>query len=288
MTGSAFRNRPATPVKCLAATHDAMTGETGTHSVEDLHRVALLRSEALVVLREEPATQSSLQDRLDVSKTTAYRTTNALADHGLAERRNGTYALTAVGEIAAERAEALCLALSATEHVDPLFELIDRAALDLDPALLAESVVTRASSSRPYAPIRRFWSVVSEAEQLGLLYNTVHAPDSMDRYAELVEDGLALTIVYDPATAETNVAAIAEHRPGLLSAGKAELRVGAESFGGGVAMTEARVGVMGHDPEKGTPVVAADTDDPDALAWGESLFDRHYEASEPIEKVTSE
>ncbi len=259
-----------------------MTGDPGGHTVTEAHRIAFLRSEALVALRDGPLDRSTLQDRLETSKTTAYRTTRALTDHGFVVQENGAYSLTAAGEVATERAEGLCLALSAVEHVDPLFDLIDRTALDLDPALFADATVTHAASADPYAPIRRFWAVVSQADRLSLLYNTIHAPDSLDRYAELEADGLALTIVYDPATAERNLASIEDHRPKLRSADGVDLYVGARPFGGGVAVTSDRVGLMGYDPNTGTPVVAADTDDPAAIEWGDALVERHCGAAEPV------
>lgn len=260
-----------------------MPGDPVTHSVEDVHRTALRRSEALVLLRDGPMTRATLQERLDVSKSTAYRTTTTLAEHGFVERRDSEYVLTAAGDAAAERAEAFCRTVTAMQRVDPLFELVDREALDLDPALFDDAVVTHATRSQPYGPHRRFWSVVGDATRLRLLYNTVHAPEAISRYVDVVAAGLDLTVVYDPETVWKNLDAIEEHHPGLLAADGVEVRVGADSFGGGVAITEDRVGVMGHDPTKGTPVVAVDTDDPAALEWGDALFERHYAASESVD-----
>lgn len=91
-------------------------------------------------------------------------------------------------------------------------------------------------------------------------------------------------MVYDPATAERNLAAIEDHRPGLRSADGVDLYVGARPFGGGVAVTGDRVGLMGYDPEAGMPVVAADTDTLSAVEWGDALVDRHCEAAEPVVK----
>lgn len=262
-----------------------MTREVGVHRVEDEHRVALMRSEALVVLRDGPMSRTTLQKELRTSKTTAYRTTTALADHGFVERNNdGEYELTAAGDVAADRASGLCQAISAVDHVDPLFELIDRQALDVDPTVFGDATVTHATRDEPHAPLRRFWSVVDDAGRLTLLYDSVHAPNSIDRYADRIGDGLDLTIIYEPDTIENNLRVLEGNQPELLSTNGAELRLASSAFGGGVALTNERVVVMGNDPMQGTQVVAVDTDDPAALEWGRTLVDEHYERSDPVEQ----
>lgn len=261
-----------------------MARDDGVHRVEEAHRIAVVRSKALVTLRDGPMSRTTLQRQLRTSKSTAYRMTTALEENGFVERTGGEYRLTAAGRVAAERAESLCRAVTAIDHVDPLFELIDREALGLDPVLLEDAVVTHATQEEPYGPLRRFWSVVSESKELSMLYNTIHAPDSITRYHDLVEDGLDLTVIYDPETVEQNVAVLEEHCPAMFDAAGAELRVGKESYSGGIALTEDRVGVMGNDPTRGTQVVAVDTGDPAALEWGSDLIDGHYERSEPVER----
>lgn len=121
-----------------------------------------------------------------------------------------------------------------------------------------------------------------------MLYNTVHAPDSITRYLDLVEDGLDLTVIYDPETVEQNVAVLEAHCPAMFAAAGAELHVSTESYSGGIALTEDRVGVMGNDPTQGTQVVAVDTGNPAALEWGNDLVDRHYADAESIEDWRSQ
>ncbi|MFC6837721.1 helix-turn-helix transcriptional regulator [Halomarina ordinaria] len=239
------------------------------------------RAPLLAALRTEPHDRRDLQAALDVSKPTVHRATRSLADHGLVERENGHYRLTAAGHVVAERVDDLARAGRAARRLDPLLEVVDPEALGLRVEHFAGATVTSAAPGTPYRPVERFMSLVEGTDSLRGFDTATVAPMHVEGIYERIVDGMETDIVYLPSVVESILESNPERGAAAVESGNLTLSVH-EAVPCGLALFDERVGVGGYDPETGTLSVFVDTDDPAAYEWGEALYERYREESTPL------
>jgi len=225
------------------------------------------RAEAMTALRDEPLTRRELESRLDVSRATVHRLTSALADHGLVERTNAHHELTPLGEtVAAELAR---------------FGETVSTAVDVDPELFLDAETTVSTPGTPYAPVRRFVELLDETETVRGFDTTALAPVSAEEVFDVITDGMQTEVIYEPSIIESIVESYPDRSEALLDRDNLTVYVH-ESLPFGLTLYESRVGVGAYDGRTGTLQLYVDTDDRDALAWGERVYEHYRERAEPL------
>ncbi|WP_254545771.1 helix-turn-helix transcriptional regulator [Halomarina pelagica] len=239
------------------------------------------RGPFLAALRERPHDRRDLQAALDVSKPTVHRAMRALDDEGLVERSDGRYRLTGAGRIVAERVASLDRAGRAIRRLSPLLALVDPIALDLDVERFADATVTTAGAGAPYRPVRRFMTLVEGTDSLRGFDTTTVAPMHVEGIYERIVDGMETDVVYPSSVVEEILESNPERGAAAVESGNLALSVH-EEVPCGLALFDDRVGIGGYDPDTGALRVFVDTDDPDAYAWGESLYERYRTEATPL------
>lgn len=131
----------------------------------------LARSETRVQVmdalrREGELSKRELRERIDASRTTIQRNLEALEDWGWVQNSDRVYSLAKCGELIAHEFTSLRETVSATEHLQPVLQWLDRSNLDLDLRLLSEADIITASEGDPWAMVNRHVKRLREAENV--------------------------------------------------------------------------------------------------------------------------
>jgi len=239
------------------------------------------RAEAMAALRDEPLTRRELESRLDVSRATVHRLTSALADHGLVERTNAHHELTPLGETVAAELAGFGETVSTARELQPLFAAADGTPVDVDPELFLDAETTVSTPGTPYAPVRRFVELLDETETVRGFDTTALAPVSAEEVFDVITDGMQTEVIYEPSIIESIVESYPDRSEALLDRDNLTVYVH-ESLPFGLTLYESRVGVGAYDGRTGTLQLYVDTDDRDALAWGERVYEHYRERAEPL------
>ncbi|WP_114576081.1 winged helix-turn-helix domain-containing protein [Saliphagus sp. LR7] len=255
-----------------------MAGDRRADAMDRLRYAPILEA-----CRNAPRTRRELAEATDVSRTTVYRMTVALADQEYVERTADGYRTTTRGEAFGRLAETFLEGIEAIDRLDPLFEVVSHPDL-LDHAhTLTDPTVTTVDATDPYRvadrAIERFEAahdprgVVSSASPTGLLEDAREIVDTKDRIEWLfAERALA---AHDAVGGEAFLDALeAPH----LSIGVVPDEAVPFTF----SVDRDDVSVSGHDPTSGLPTVIVESDSPAAWAWLDGRFRSLQKRATPL------
>lgn len=113
-------------------------------------------SPLIETLQGEALERKELEQRLEISRATSHRYTNALGEKGLIEKSDGAFTLTELGETMTEivgefkRKTRMALILA------PALEALPDTAPAIDTAAFTDATVTTAGPGNPYRGVNRF------------------------------------------------------------------------------------------------------------------------------------
>lgn len=256
--------------------------ERESGDVTELLDVSISRMDVLDLLRTGPLRRAELESDLGVSKTTAHRIVRALSDHGLVERTVEGYALTPFGQVAAEEVVRTRRTFEAADALRPFLDAIAAVPFDLDVSQFADAVVTTSRPTDPYPPVARFMELLVGSSTLRGFDTTTIAPIFVDDIRREILGGMEVSVVYLPDTAAQIADAHPEELADSMASGNVELFT-SESLPFGLALFDDRIGIGAYDTGTGMLTTFVDTDDPDAIEWGEALYEHYREDAEPFE-----
>lgn len=236
----------------------------------------------LGALRAGPLDRRDLQERVGVSRPTIHRQLRALGDAGLVAKRNGTFALTPVGELAAaefSRTFAVMDTVAALCHVVPWLPVGE---LDFDFDRLRHAEVTLPGPNDPFAPTRRMLQAVHGAAEIRMLtYTFLPEADPAARRC-FVEEGqffqgvldatLVRSLLEDPASAA--------HLQDLLTRG-ARIGVASEPVPHILTIADEHV-LIGAVDDGGSPRGLLVTDDEVVRTWAEETVDGYLARADQL------
>jgi len=258
------------------ATVSVVNGEGRDSTRDDVLTVAVQRSDALAAFGDGPIRRADLEDAVSVSRTTAHRIIHALEEHGLIAPTPDGYERTPLGDAVADAVRDADDAIRGALSVEPLLRAIRETPFEVDAALFADATVTTPEPGDPYAPVRRFADLVEGASRLRGFDTTTLAPTYVDALRERILGGMETSVVYLPAVAERMADSYPDTVAAAVASGHLHLFV-RDSLPFALALVDGRVGLGAYDDDTGMLARFVDTDDADAVAWGERLYE-HYRA----------
>ena len=221
-----------------------------------------------------------LAESVSVSRPTAHRIIESFEQADLIERRNGTYELTPYGEAVGDIVRTY---RDEIVSVNSLKSLINSLPDDVgfDYRLFSDAVVTEASYDNPFRPMNRFIELFEEATRIQGFNKSFLEPMYIDVAYEQIEAGMESDIIYEPNVIDLvvseypNIAQKAFENGHVTAAVHDDLPLAMAIFDG-------RIGLGVHAESMGTPIAWVDTDNPEAIAWGEALFERYKTESTPL------
>jgi predicted transcriptional regulator len=241
----------------------------------DLLSEVVRRAPMIAALREEPLDRRELEQRLEVSKSTAHRNTTTLAEQGLVERTDGEYHLTEFGEAVADVVATFETDMRTTVRLAPLFEAVAGLRPRCPINAFSDATVTTADRGDPFGPLARFVSLVKETDTLRMFDSYAVAPTYIDEVHGRVLDGLETKVIERPDVAEDIIENYPRKCVELCASEFLTMRLHDE-LPFGLVLLDSRIGVGVRAPETGSPRAFVDTDDPEARAWAETLFESSW------------
>jgi predicted transcriptional regulator len=245
------------------------------HPSRDLLIEVVRRAPMISALREGALDRRDLERRLEISRSTAHRTTTSLGDRGLVERTDGEYHLTEFGEAVADVVATFETDLRTVVRLAPLFDAV----ADVQPRCpidaFSDATVTTADRGDPFGPLARFVSLVKETDTLRMLDSYAVAPTYIDEVHGRVLDGLETKVVERPDVVEDILENYPRKCVELCASDFLTMRLHDE-LPSGLVILDSRIGVGVRDPGTGAPHALVDTDDPEARAWAETLFESYW------------
>lgn len=240
-------------------------------SVDDAAAL-IQRANVLEACREGPVGRSTIADRADCSRTTAYRATADLEDRGLIERANGGYRLTGSGAAMLDHLGAFRTKLAGTSRIQPLFDFVDSPALVEQAHQFADAELVVQDPAAPYHIETRLQSVIDDTEtEMWGMTTGLGSPALAEAMFERIEAGVDVEWVLP---ADTYDHFVTEY--GTLSAHAVDDEQTTvhtrDAIPLDLAVYDETLVVIGFDHERGVIGAVALTDEPDALRWARERF----------------
>lgn len=247
----------------------------------------LSRRERLIrELCDEPHTKQELVGSLECSRSTIDRALRRLVDERLVEHDGGTYRLTLQGSLAFAEFERFSNRVSGVLEASDVLDVLP-ADCGLDAIVFESATVVEANRTAPHEPLETYLDDVRRADSVRALGSVV-IPQYVQTFRDrLVDGGMEGTFVLESAAIEHLVV---EHRSTLaevVELDRFSLREVETTPPFSLVLFEigdsTRLGVLVYVIEGVRGYVA--TDDPEAVDWGETLFDRHLVSGTEISDV---
>ena len=227
----------------------------------------------LDALRAGPLDRRDLQERVGVSRPTIHRQLRALGDAGLVTKRNGTFALTPVGELAATEFSRMFEVMDTVSALSQVVPWLPVAEFDFEFDRLRHAEVTLPRLNDPFAPTRRMLRIIHGADHIRMLtYTFLPEGDPATRrcfveegqfFEGILDSTLVRSLLEDPASTA--------HLRDLLTR-DARIRVAPEPVPIILAIVDEQV-IIGAVDDGGSPRGLIVTDDAVIRAWAEETVD---------------
>lgn len=236
----------------------------------------------LEALRAGPLDRRDLQERVGVSRPTIHRQVRALGADGLVAKRDGAFALTPVGELAATEFARVFEGMDTVSALSRIARWVPLEAFDFDHDRLRGADVVLSRPNDPFAPTRRLLREVHSADDIRILtYTFLPEGDPATRRC-FIEDHQSLVGVLDLELLEAILAdpASTAHLQALL-AGGARIAVAVEPVPIILTIADETV-LIGAVDDGGSPQALLVTDDEAIRTWAEHSVDDSFERADRL------
>lgn len=245
-------------------------------TVEDLE--FLVRSEhrvdALRALVEGPCDRDGLQSAIGASKATVARLLNDLEERDWVVRDGHQYELTDLGQFVAEEVLALLDRMETERAVRDVWQWFPTDLPGFTFGLFADAVVSFPESHSPYQPLPRFVELVEAAHTMRGFSERSLKPGTYDVILRNAADGMETKLALSSAVIDEMVD-VSDEKVIEAAIESSHLTVlESETFptDAGFALFEDCLALYCRD-DNGVTKAGIDTDNPAAIAWGESIYE---------------
>jgi predicted transcriptional regulator len=249
---------------------------------DEVTTVLLEREQVLSALQDGPCDHRTLEERLDISKSTCHRIVRTLENNGLVRKSDGGYELTELGRVLKRQVDRYESAVDTAVEMEPLLRGIAQSDVDFEIELFADANIVHAQSNNPHPPINRFIELLRDSETLRNMGPTPVAPTMVDEVADLLfNEEKRLEIIKPEPVISHYVSSQGEPLRRAAEQKKVGFRI-CDDITFGLSLYDDHVGVRGYNLDTGSILLFADTDDPEAVAWGEAVFESYRSRAEPM------
>lgn len=233
-------------------------------------------------LREGTAGPATLAADLDCARRSVQRNLAAFTDRGWAERGDGGYRLTTVGDLVARTHKEYLDRLDRLERFAPLLRHLDTDHAP-DPAHLDGADLVVASPENPQAPVHAYVDSLKRFEGKRVrMCSPVLSRIFHEAHASLALRGVHTDLVLSEATAQRAKELNPLEFEAVLRVGVLDLFAHPGPVPFGLTVGDDRLLLAAYDDD-GHLQACLDAEDPELLAWGRDLFERYRERSEQVE-----
>ncbi|ELZ61132.1 MULTISPECIES: winged helix-turn-helix domain-containing protein [unclassified Haloferax] len=242
------------------------------------------RVDALRYLAERPHSRRELVERTGASQPTMGRILSDFEDRSWLVREDGAYRATVTGELVSRGFDDLVDILDTDAKLRPVVEWLPTDAITFDLEHLTEATITTPSQVRPNAPVKRAVSLLSEAEDVRIFsyaFNEQNLDIVRERTAAGDQrfEGVFSSAAIDALAHDSQ---LREQLRDLLNADAAAVRITDEPIPMAATIADTTVHLFLRD-DNGILQASIDVTEPEVLAWADDLFERYWEAAEPLD-----
>ena len=240
------------------------------------------RSSVLDALREGPLDRRDLQERVGASRPTIHRQIRALEADGLVVKRDGAFALTPVGELAAAEFARTFEVMDTVSALSKIVRWLPVSAFDFDFARLRDAEVALPHPNDPFAPNRRMLRRIHGADRIRMVtYTFLPEGDPAARRC-FIEEHQSFEGVLDPTLFESLLAdpAGATHLRDLLAHGS-HIAVAPAPVPLILILADETV-IIGAVDSGGSPRGLLVTDDDVVRTWAEDAVDAYLDEATQV------
>lgn len=239
-------------------------------------------------LQEEPLERRQLEDRLDVSRSTSHRYVRTLQELGLVEKTNGRYVLTDLGTDIAETVATFETEVGTRLRLAPMMEVVRGATPPVDIAAFEDATVTSVDDGEPFAPLRRFVSLVQETESLRGINTARIAPTYLEEFRGRILDGMETELIDPPHITEDIMERYPEKIVQVCASENVTILIheDEDTLPFGLVLFDDHVAIGLFHTTKGTLETLIDTDEPAAIEWATAVYDQCKSESIQLDNAT--
>jgi len=227
-----------------------------------------------------------LQRRLNVSKTTSYRFTQALGEMELIEKSAGRYKRTAAGDEIVRELSSFETTVRTTLTLAPILEGARDTTAPIPIEAFADATITTVNGGDAYGQVDRFIALVEETDTLwGIDLNSI-VPLYIDEITQPVLNGMELEMIDTPTTVEDTVDKFPYTCAKLCVNGNVTSWLHDE-LPFGLAIFDDRVGIGVQGPDERRLRAFVDTDSAAVYEWATAVYESYRDESirlEPFSK----
>lgn len=167
--------------------------------------------------------------------------------------------------------------------MEPLLEAFETAGLALDIDLFTDATITMPEAGDPYPFVDRSMELFRNSETIRVIdWNQFIPPLYVEKALEnAIETGMRGEFIV-PKSVALEVATGFPDLQKRVAAGEASGKWFLhDDIPFGMALYDDRLDLRAYDDDTGRPLLLVDTDDPDALAWAENVYERYRDRAEP-------
>ncbi|MFP4074197.1 MAG: helix-turn-helix transcriptional regulator [Actinomycetota bacterium] len=224
-------------------------------------------------LSNRPLDRRDLEERIDVSKTTGYRITRSLEEHGLVERVGRSYELTCSGTEVLQATSRFEGTVRLAFRLGPALAPLQASDASVDIEAFADATVTSVYGY-VHGPVNRFLALLDETTTLrGLAVSRV-APFYLGEIQERLAEGLVFEQILRPEFVARQLAEFPDRAIEVCDSDNVTVFVH-DDLWFSLVLFDDRIGIGVSDAESGTLEALVDTGSASARDWAEAVYESY-------------
>lgn len=258
------------------------------HNAMEVAGTVLDRLDVLERFLDGPVDKRTLEDEVDVSRSTIDRAVRELEAIGLVEFCSEGYRLTPVGELVTRQCTDILDTVAVGLEFEEFFRWLPPGEFDLDVRALSDAELLVAESANPYAMINRHVRRVEEADRGRAILPLVGLHAYEAAHENVVEHGAETELVVEPAAADVLVSdpSFEPLTTEMLRTDRFELSVYDGTIPYFVGVFDDEIVQMGVD-ENGEPRALVETDRDEVLVWAHDTIDEYDQQARELSQAPS-
>lgn len=261
-------------------------------AIEDIEFLARspYRPDALRELTDEPCDRDTLRDETGASKATIARLLKELEDRNWVERDGHRYELTDSGRFVAEAFIDLVDTVDTERTLRDVWQYLPSDLPGFTISYFDDAVVSFTEPHSPYQPIPRTVELIDSSRSMRLFSERIPKSDTLEAIMQNAVAGMQTELILPPVVIQEVLREVpAESVERAVDGGcLAILECDAFPTDTTMVLYDGRLGLYCRD-EIGVTRLSIDTDTPEAVTWGESVFEDVKSRARPVdllERVT--
>lgn len=245
------------------------------------------RLEIVECLTDEARDKRSLDEELDIARSTLDRAVRELEAIELVAYVNGKYTLTPVGERLALTFFAFLERIELAMELEPFLQWAPVDEFDLDLRLLADAEVVDSEEGNPHAMIDRHVQRLEQMERTRAMLPIVGLHAHETAHERIVEHGAEVELIVEPCVAEVMFTdpSFAELTEEMVATGRLDLHVSEEPIPYFVGVIDDETVQIGVD-EDGEPRAILETGREEIRLWAHETIDAYKRRSAEPSQAT--